>query len=362
MIEKLKNSYYAIGLMSGTSLDGLDISYTYFVKEEGVWSFKLLKSKSVPYSSELKDKLRKATAFSGLDLVKFDVELGEYFAEELAQFIEEEEITEIDVVGSHGHTIFHQPENGFTLQIGKASLIYDKVKRTVVADFRSQDVALGGQGAPLVPIGDKYLFSDYDYRVNIGGFANVSFEKNDKTYAFDICAVNTVLNKYASLFGFEYDDKGEISKSGKLIPQLFDDLNRIEFYKQDYPKSIGVEWNDSVLFPILDKYSNNTIEDVMHTYTKHVALQISKVLHGNGKKVLISGGGVFNEYLLSLIIENNPHNKIIVESKELSDFKEAIIFSFLAVLKIRNEVNCLSEVTGARLNHSSGVVYNYKLH
>ena len=353
-----KKSYYAIGLMSGTSLDGLDIAYTKFVLENNKWTFKLLSCKSVSYTSEMKSKLKYATGMSGLELTTFDIELGRFFANEVVCFIAEEKITEVDVIGSHGHTIFHQPEKGFTLQIGDASLIHNKTRKTVVADFRSQDVTLGGQGAPLVPIGDKLLFSDYDYRINLGGFANISFEDNGNTSAFDICAVNTILNKYSNDLGFEYDDKGEISKRGKMIPDLFNELEGIDFYQQSPPKSLGVEWNEKVLLPILEKYSNKKIEDVMHTYTKHVALQISKVLKGNGKKVLISGGGAFNEYLTSLIKKDCSH-EIIIESKELTDFKEAIIFSFLAILRIRGEVNCLAEVTGARMNHSSGVVFDY---
>lgn len=344
--------------MSGTSLDGLDISYTHFSKSIDGWSFNLLSYKSISYSIELKNKLKKAVDFSALELTKLDVELGKYFANEVANFIQEESITEIDIIGSHGHTIFHQPENGFTLQIGNPSLIHEKVKKTVVADFRTQDIALGGQGAPLVPIGDNFLFSEYHYRINLGGFANISFDENGSTSAFDICAVNTILNKYSNILGLDYDDKGKIAKSGKLIPELLKELDVIEFYKQSHPKSLGVEWNENVLFPILEKYSSSNTEDVMHTYTLHVASQINSVLKGKNKKVLISGGGAFNEYLISLI-KKITANKIIIESKEITNFKEAIIFSFLAVLRIRCEINCLAEVTGAKINHSSGVVFDF---
>ena len=353
-----KISYYTIGLMSGTSLDGLDIAYTKFILKNGKWSFKLLKFRSVPYSLEMKIRLKSTIEMSGLELTKFDTELGKLFADEVDRFIVNEKITKIDVIGSHGHTVFHQPENGFTLQIGDASWIHKKTNKTVVSDFRSQDVVLGGQGAPLVPIGDKLLFSDYDYRINLGGFANISFDNKNGISAFDICAVNTILNKYSNELGYEYDDKGTISKSGKIIPDLLRELEEIDFYKQNPPKSLGVEWNDKIIYPILDKYSINKLEDLMHTYTRHVASQISKAIKGNSKKVLVSGGGAFNEYLISLIRKDSS-NEIIVESEELTDFKEAIIFSFLAILKFRGEVNCLSEVTGASIDHSSGVVHNY---
>lgn len=353
-------SYFAIGLMSGTSLDGLDISYSHFAFVNSKWSFKLLKSKSISYSQQFKDKLKSSVEMSGLELMKFDAELGKLFADEVAIFIKEENIVEIDVIGSHGHTVFHQPENGFTLQIGDASWIHKKTRKIVVADFRSQDVALGGQGAPLVPIGDKLLFSDYDYRINLGGFANVSFEENDITLAFDICAVNTILNYLSNKLGKEFDDKGLISENGELITDLFNELEEIEFYNMQPPKSLGVEWNTEIMFPILDKFSNNKVEDVMHTYSLHIASQVVKVLSGSNKKVLVTGGGAFNNYLI-LLIKSMCSHQIIIESEEITDFKEAIIFSFLAVLRIRGEVNCLAEVTGANKNHSSGVVHNYVL-
>jgi len=357
----MQNSYYAIGLMSGTSLDGLDISYSHFIKKGDEWDFKLLNAKSVSYSLELKNRLKNAVHLSGLELTKFNVELGIYFANEVTNFITEENITLIDVIGSHGHTVFHQPESGFTVQIGSGSVIHEMVKKIVVSDFRSQDVVLGGQGAPLVPIGDKYLFSDYYFRINLGGFANISFEEKGKTSAFDICAVNTVLNKYSNKLGLDYDDKGNIASKGEVITDLFVELEKIEYYNQEPPKSLGVEWNDNVLFPILDKFSNLKIDDVMHTYTLHVISQINRVVHAKeNKKVLVSGGGAFNEFLISLLSESG-NNIIIVESKEITDFKEAIIFSFLAVLKIRGDVNCLAEVTGANKDHSSGVVNDFCL-
>ena len=351
--------YYAIGLMSGTSLDGLDISYSYFSVKEGKWKFELLNTKAIIYSSEMRDKLRSTIDMSALEISYFDIEYGKFLAEEVDAFIKEYNIEVVDVIGSHGHTVFHQPDKGLTLQIGDASWIHKKVKKIVVSDFRSQDVILGGQGAPLVPIGDRLLFSNYDFRINIGGFANVSYEDRGKTVAFDICAVNTVLNRYANILGFEYDDNGEISKSGKLIEGLLQELESIPFYEKEPPKSLGVEWNEEMLLPILNRYLNERIEDVMYTYTQHVARRVSTVIMGDkNKKVLISGGGAFNGFLISLI-KGSTESNVIIEDKYITDFKESIIFSFLAVLKLRDEVNCLSEVTGACKDHSSGVIYDY---
>jgi len=359
--ENVLTKYYAIGLMSGTSLDGLDIAYSLFTKIRDNWTFTLLKSKSISYSKELEYKLKNSTSMTALELSVLNTYYGKYLAQQVLAFIKENNISIIDVIASHGHTVFHQPDNGFTLQIGDAAWIYKETKITVVSDFRSQDIVLGGQGAPLVPIGDKLLFSEFDFRINLGGFANISYEKDDKTIAFDICPVNTILNKYANKLGLNFDDKGNISKSGKIIPNLLRKLNKIDFYYQKTPKSLGVEWNEKEMFPILKEYEDNKIEDVLHTFSHHVAKQVVSVMFGSNKKVLISGGGAYNDFLISLI-KKNTSNEIIIENNDVTEFKEAIIFGFLAVLRIRNEVNCLAEVTGAVKDHSSGVIIDFLIH
>lgn len=354
----LKEEYYAIGLMSGTSLDGLDIAYVKFSREDGVWDFTLLKGKAVYYTAELKKTLKDSVHMSALQITELDTSYGKFLAKEVAKFISQEEITKIDVISSHGHTVFHQPQDGYTLQIGDASWINKATGVPVVCDFRSQDVTLGGQGAPLVPIGDRLLFSKYKYRINLGGFANISYEvEGGTTKAFDICAVNTVLNYYSNMFGFEYDDKGSISRSGKLIPELLEELNEISFYTNKAPKSLGVEWNDENLFPIINKFEGEKIEDIMHTYTKHVVDQIKNVLVDFGN-ILISGGGAFNDYLIESI-KDSVLNSVIVEDSDTTDFKEAIIFSFLGLLRSQDEVNCLAEVTGAEFDHSSGIIFDF---
>lgn len=350
--------YYAVGLMSGTSLDGLDIAYSSYTKDGENWSFELLKSKSVSYSEVLESDLRNSVKMSALELTELHSEYGRFLAEQVRIFIEEEKIVELDVIGSHGHTVFHNPDKGYTLQIGDALWIHKIIEKTVVADFRVQDVVLGGQGAPLVPVGDKSLFSEYDYRVNLGGFANISFEKEGREIAFDICPVNTILNKFANRLGLDYDDKGSISKSGKIIPEMLKKLDGIDFYKMEYPKSLGVEWNEEMIFPIIDFYEKESIEDLLSTFTHHIANQISETLIGKDKTVLLSGGGAYNDFLISLIKERTSH-KLVIADQKITDFKEAIIFGFLAILRIRNEVNCLAEVTGAEKDHSTGIIYNF---
>ncbi|MCK5782200.1 MAG: anhydro-N-acetylmuramic acid kinase [Flavobacteriales bacterium] len=352
----LKEEYFAIGMMSGTSLDGLDISYTRFSRENDIWSFDILRTKSVSYSEEMLQDLRESVYMSGLELTELDTTYGKFLASQVNQFIADESINKVDVIGSHGHTVFHQPDKGYTLQIGDASWINKVTGVKVVADFRRQDVVMGGQGAPLVPIGDKLLFSEYDCRINIGGFANISFENEGKTTAFDICPVNTILNYLSNQLGFEFDDRGNIAKSGIIISQLFDELNSLEYYFIDGPKSLGIEWNESFVKPLLVKYSEYQTKDLIRTFTEHVAFQISRVIVGRDKTVLYSGGGTYNDFLLYLISSNSDSKSIILDDK-ITEFKEALVFSFLAVLKTIGEVNCLSEVTGADKDHSSGVIF-----
>jgi len=200
------------------------------------------------------------------------------------------------------------------------------------------------------------LFSDYDYCLNLGGFSNISFQENNQRIAFDISAVNTVLNFYSNLLGFSYDDKGEIARSGKLDLKLFDNLNNLEFYNLSYPKSLGIEFVNEFLFPIIESYKISE-KDKLNTFVEHIAFQISKVITKKETSLLITGGGVYNEFLIDRIKYYLPYNEVVIPSKKTIEFKEALIFAFLGVLKLRNEINVLCSVTGANMNHSSGNIY-----
>ena len=236
-----KENYNVIGVMSGTSLDGVDLAYIKFNHSEN-WTFEIFQSETVSYSEEWINKLKNAIHFSHSELEELNSSYTKLLASIISEFISKHQLTEIDAVCSHGHTILHQPQNGFTLQIGNLPIIRDLVKQTIVCDFRVQDVQLGGQGAPLVPIGDELLFSQYDYCLNLGGFSNVSFNENGKRIAFDISPVNTVLNFYANELGFPYDDAGNFAKSGNVNQDLLQKLNDLDFYKAPYPKSLGMEF------------------------------------------------------------------------------------------------------------------------
>ena len=262
----------------------------------------------------------------------------------------------LDGVCSHGHTILHQPQNSFTLQIGNLPKIAKILNQTVVCDFRVQDVKLGGQGAPLVPIGDRILFADYDYCLNVGGFSNISFEQNGKRIAFDISPVNTVLNFYANQLGLDYDNKGSISKLGKPDAHLMNELNSLDYYKKTFPKSLGFEFVKEKVLPLIESHNIPT-EDKMRTFTDHVAFQIADALPNKKGKLLATGGGTYNDFLIERMQQWLPELDIIIPDKKILEFKEALIFALLGVLKLRNEINVLSSVTGANEDHSSGVIF-----
>lgn len=350
-----KETYNVIGVMSGTSLDGIDLAHIHFSINDGKWSFKIHETETVSYATDWLNKLKVAVAFSAEELVKLNDDYTILLATVIKTFIEKNHLQNLDAVCSHGHTILHQPQNGFTLQIGNLPEIAKILNQTVVCDFRVQDVQLGGQGAPLVPIGDSILFSEYDYCLNLGGFSNVSFEQNGNRIAFDISPVNTVLNFYANKLGLDYDDKGSISKSGKLDADLLNALNALEYYKKSFPKSLGFEFVKETVLPIIESYSIPT-KDKMYTFTEHIAVQTALALPIKNGKLLATGGGTYNDFLMERMQLQLPQLEIIIPDKKTIEFKEALIFALLGVLKLRHETNVLSSVTGAKQDHSSGVI------
>lgn len=351
------NNYNVLGIMSGTSLDGVDLAHISFSLKEGRWGFEIHESDTVPYTDEWINRLKNAVDFTRDELDVLNKEYTQYLAEIINTFISSRNITILDAVCSHGHTILHQPDKGFTLQIGNRPELAALVHNKVVCDFRVQDVKLGGQGAPLVPIGDKLLFSEYDFCLNLGGFSNISFDEGDKRLAFDVSPVNTVLNHYANILGYDYDNKGSIAASGNLVPDMFDELNALEFYKKKYPKSLGFEFVKTVIFPLIEKYKAKP-EDVLHTFTIHVALQIANaVKECKEGSLLITGGGAYNDFLIEQLRNLLPGTIIKIPDDNVIQYKEALIFGLLGVLRIRGDVNVLASVTGALHDHSSGAVY-----
>ncbi|MBC7523166.1 MAG: anhydro-N-acetylmuramic acid kinase [Flavobacterium sp.] len=351
-----KDQYNIVGVMSGTSLDGIDLAHIIFTLKEQKWSFEIIEAETITYNSNWITELKKAINYSSDQLIILNQEYTMLLGKMISDFIKKNNIKNIDAVCSHGHTILHQPQNRFTLQIGNLPDIASICNQNVICDFRVQDVQFGGQGAPLVPIGDRILFSEYNYCLNLGGFSNVSFEENESRIAFDISPVNTVLNFYANSLGLEYDDKGAISKTGLLNLDLYDELNHLTYYKKSYPKSLGLEFVQEKILPLVEKYTIPT-PDKMHTFIEHIAIQTCLALDLKIGKMLITGGGVYNEYLIERIKFYLPNMQIIIPEKKIVEYKEALIFGLLGVLKLRNEINVLSSVTGAKVDHSSGKVY-----
>jgi anhydro-N-acetylmuramic acid kinase len=347
-------TFQAIGLMSGTSLDGLDICFAKFEKQNSVWKFQILKAETISYSRDLENQLKNSIHLSAEKLLELHSEYGFYLGKEVKNFILKNKIENIDIISSHGHTVFHQPQKKFTLQIGDGRAIKIETGLPVVYDFRSQDVLLGGNGAPLVPIGDELLFSEYDACLNLGGFSNISLKLNEKRIAFDIAPVNIVLNKLAENFGKNFDENGDLARQGKINTELLTKLNSIEFYSQSHPKSLGIEWCNENIFPLFDDESDS--KEILETFTEHTAEQISKVFNQYQlKKVLFTGGGTYNSYLIEKI-KKKTKSEIVIPGKEIIDFKEALIFAFMGVLRINNEINVLSSSTGSSHDHSSGII------
>ena len=346
--------FRALGLMSGTSLDGLDVCCATFEKNEaGKWIFEIEQAETFPYSENWEFQLRNSIHLKSEELLALNAEYGFYLGEKAKEFIERYSLKNIDLIGSHGHTVFHQPQKKFTLQIGDGRAIKILNKIPVVYDFRSQDVLMGGNGAPLVPIGDELLFSDFDACLNIGGFSNISFKKEGKRIAFDICPVNIVLNKFAQDLGKNYDEKGDFARNGKVNFEILTLLNSLPFYQENPPKSLGIEWVNEHVSPLL---INESAENILATFTEHAAFQIAEIFNKNQiRKILFTGGGTYNSYLIERI-RSKTETQIIIPENKLIDFKEALIFALMGVLRINNEINVLSSATGSSYDHSSGII------
>lgn len=353
--KMIAEKYAVVGMMSGTSMDGMDLVLCQFSRESNEWHFHVEKALTYDYSPEWITKLNQAFHLPADEFLELHNAYGRLIGDHIARFLKDNKLS-ADLVASHGHTIFHQPEKGFTFQLGEGASIVSRCNVTTVSDFRTMDVALGGQGAPLVPVGDELLFSRYGYCLNLGGFANVSNRPDGKRIAFDLCPVNIVLNELARRTGNEFDMDGKIGRSGIPYPQLVNDLNNLEYYRQSGPKSLGREWVEKSYLPLLDKY-NLPLENIMGSVYEHIAEQIGSYLDLSGPgEVLVTGGGAFNTFLIEKI-QSHTKSGLIIPDEQLVKFKEALIFAFLGLLRLRNETNCLSSVTGAVRDSSSGVIH-----
>ena len=342
--------YKVIGLMSGTSLDGLDIAYCHYQIQNNKWSYTIIKAETLPYSESWVEKLVSVESSSAYELARADKEFGEFLAASVNNFIARHSL-EVDIICSHGQTIFHRPEINLTTQIGDINVLAAKTGILTIGDFRRLDLALGGQGAPLVPIGDRHLFGHYAQCLNLGGFSNISFERDNERIAYDVCPVNIVLNALARREGMPYDRDGEMARSGEINKDLLSRLNDLDFYKIKQKKSLGKEWVLENVMPLLDEQDLKT-SSLLATFSEHVADQLAKNISG---EVLITGGGAYNKHLISRL-RAKTSSQIHIPEKTIIDYKEAMIFGFLGVLRLRNEVNALASVTGASRDSCTGLI------
>lgn len=349
--------YTMIGAMSGTSMDGLDLILCEIETKIGdQYDYKILNTNTFEYPKYLLNQLEQSKSLSPTALFELDKVLGKHFASCINEFLNSTGTSSksITAIASHGHTVFHQPEKGFTVQIGCGITIASETGIPVINDFRQLDVISGGQGAPLVPIGDKMLFSDRaDAFLNIGGFTNISIP-GEHTIAFDISPGNLPLNAIANKLGSSYDCGGKIAASGKLNETVLQQLNALEFYHLDAPKSLGTEWLEALFLPVLSTISDP--KDRMHTCVIHIVDQIASVCEKHKiKRLFVTGGGAFNTFLMDQLGKRDL--ELIVPSSDEINFKEALIFAFLGVRHLEGKYNCLSSVTGASRNVCGGTLH-----
>jgi len=344
-----------IGVMSGTSLDGLDLAFCTFTGEGKNLSYTLGDCCTIPYPAEWRKRLLSLPVAGAIEYAAAHAEYGKYIGQRVREFIGKYSL-QADYVASHGHTIFHQPGLGFTSQIGDGAAIAASCGLPVICDFRSADVAHGGQGAPLVPAGDELLFGEFSHCLNLGGFANLSFTRENSRIAFDICPANFVLNHLAGKTGLEYDQDGRLASTGHVNEQLLAKLNGLPFYSKEPPKSLGREWVESELLSLLE-LSETGICDQLCTVVEHIAIQIGKCLAKSpADRLLITGGGAYNRFLIGRI-ETYSCLPIVLPEEKIIEYKEALIFALLGLLRLQQKPNCRKSVTGASADVCAGAIY-----
>lgn len=349
-----------IGVMSGSSLDGVDLAAcTFGQNNSGDYHFQIEAAETIPYPHQWLSKLSRIHSEDLINGCTIHQAYGQYLGELIRDFQNRHQFS-ADLISCHGHTVYHNPEEGLSLQIGDASAIWAYNDLPVVHDFRQADLHLGGQGAPLAPVGDAFLFGNYNACLNLGGIANISYVSADgQRLAFDVAPCNQILNQLAKEAGKHYDHKGEMASEGKLIPKLLEDLNEIPFYQLKGPKSLDKKDIENHWLPVIQSYKADPA-DKLTTYTEHLSQQIAESIeiqnHKPPKSLLVTGGGAWNAFLMQKLEAYWP-GKVTVPEEQLIDFKEAIIFGFLGWLRYNGKVNCLSSVTGASRDHMAGNLY-----
>ncbi|MFS4415720.1 anhydro-N-acetylmuramic acid kinase [Maribacter sp. 2307ULW6-5] len=353
-------TFNILGLMSGTSLDGLDLCYCHIWKKQDQWTFEILQSESRTYPKGMRSRLKHAIELPSEELLQFHNSYGTWLGRQSKDFLQKHKL-QVDAIASHGHTVHHRPEQGLTFQLGSGQHLANTSGNRVVCDFRTNDVALGGQGAPLVPIGDRLFFSEYDQCLNLGGISNISFEMEGRRVAYDIGLANMALNHLTRKIDLEYDENGNLAASGRVNAPLLEKLNALAYYQLPFPKSTGYEWFTDEVVPLLDT-TPDRMENLLHTTVHHIcdqiALQLEKYRTKDLQRMLVTGGGALNGFLISTLREKlGARTEVVVPSKTLIDYKEALIFALMGALRLAGETNVLRSVTGAERDSCSGVVH-----
>lgn len=344
--------------MSGTSLDGLDIAFCHFEFKNKRWRYSIKAAETFKYTAEWKNKLAKAHFLSGEKLIELHAAYGKFIGEQCNKFIAKKKTGKPDLIASHGHTIFHQPEKKFTFQLGDGNAIHAATNLPVAFDFRGLDIALGGEGAPLVPIGDQLLFSDYDICLNLGGIANLSMQAKGKRIAFDVCFCNMALNYLVNQVGKDFDDGGKLASGGALNQSLLTRFEKVYTLNRKNKPSLAREGFEKGFQPLLDN-DLASIADKLRTVIESIVIEISQAIPKSKKKVkmLATGGGALNDFLIQRMKEKLDNRiQVVVPDKTTIDFKEALVFAFLGVLRLRGQKNTLKSVTGASSDSSSGIL------
>ena len=352
--------YKVLGMMSGTSLDGLDLAYCHFWKGNDKWHFSIEKTATLDYPEELSKSLKEAITLNAVDLFSLDISYGKFLGSTAAQFLDSNDLSP-ELIASHGHTIHHRPDLGFTLQIGNGQEIANMTGIKTICDFRSKDISLGGQGAPLVPIGDHLFFNQYNYCLNLGGISNISLNKEGKRIAYDIGIANMLLNYICEKIDLAYDKGGAMARSGNTDQLLLDKLNALDYYSLPHPKSTGYEWFATEIIPLIES-ADLTEVDLLNTSVQHICEKIAAetLSHSTGddERLMITGGGAFNTYLIEVLEEQLQNRiEIVIPDQKLISFKEALVFAFMGILSEHQEINVYSSVTGSAKDSSSGVAY-----
>ncbi len=349
--------YELAGVMSGSSLDGLDVAHCVFTRTAQGWEYEIIKAETFTYPAGLREELHKLSQIPAEAFAHLSVRLGHYIGDTLKRFFSESEESRIRYIASHGHTAFHNPAEGYTCQIGDGASIAAITGIPTITDFRSMDVALGGQGAPLVPIGDALLFHQYEFCLNLGGYSNISWSEQGRRRAFDISPVNKAINLLARQIGRDIDFNGSLARKGNISPSLLAALNNLDYYRQPPPKSLGDGWFNQQFMPLIHQHQDLSVADQLRTLYEHIALQLAAhTRHLPPGKMLVTGGGAHNTFLMEVLQHHTPH-RLIKPSPKVIDFKEALIFALMGLLRIRNENNCLASATGASRDNCGGVVH-----